>query len=84
MTVLTWQNGCRSEALVLFNNGIANIVTALRIDDLGGEQVGVKVWDANDAQEFFYRLETGRCLQERETLRNKFRSSGLQRDDASP
>lgn len=34
--------------LVLFNDMIGNIETAFHVGDLGAEQVGVIVWDAND------------------------------------
>lgn len=43
MKVLSWQKRCRSAVLVLFDDTTATIERDLYVDELGGEQVGVRV-----------------------------------------
>lgn len=49
MIVLPWRNGCRSGALVHFDNTIATVQKALQVCDLREEQAGVKIRAAHDA-----------------------------------
>lgn len=47
-----------------FDDTIPNIVTALQGGDLRGKQAGIKVWTANDADDFAYRPGTSKYLTE--------------------
>lgn len=66
MLVLPWQKGHMSEVLMVFDNTIANITTALQVGYLHREQAGVGVQDANDDRKFAYRLVIGESLYKRE------------------
>lgn len=76
MIELLCQNGYTLEALVIFDDTIENMSTALQAGKLSREPVGVKHWAANYAWEVDYKLGTGEDPQEREgeTARDKFRS----------
>lgn len=66
--------------LSFFDNTIANIATALQFAMLGREKAGVDVCAANDHHDHLNKIGIGKCFQERETARDQFMSSGLEKD----
>lgn len=48
----------RTEVPVASDNTTAYITTAIQVVEHDREQVGVKVWTANDLWKFLHRLET--------------------------
>lgn len=73
-----------SEGLVLIYTTIAHVVRMPRTKDLGGQQTGAKVWDANGAWKVVDKPGTGKDLQQkkRKTARVKFKTWALHRTDA--
>lgn len=81
--VVLWHNRCSLGVLVPFDNTIVNIATALQIGDMGGrrreEQSGMRMilWSSLTELE-----PAGTSRKERERVKDKFMSSGLNRNDA--
>lgn len=57
MTVLFSRNKHWSGVLLLFDNNVENISTALHIGDLGREQIKINGWNATGAKESVYGLQ---------------------------
>lgn len=79
------QEGFSLGVLVVSDNTVAYITTALQVGWMGQAKVGGKVRAANDVRGLVNRLETCKGLQENktETAMDKFISSGLEWTDVS-
>lgn len=77
-------DACMSELLVLFDNTIIYITTALHVGDLAGKQVESKSGLKITPSSLFTNFDLARASsRETETTRDKFMSSVLERTDAS-
>lgn len=74
MIVFSEEDGYKSGVLMLFDNTVTYIATALQVGELSGEQEGARALTNNNAKKLIYKFGKGKDLQDRD---NRPRTSWL-------